>query len=209
MRKSLPAFLLITLSSLSFGINFDKDTIDFTDNNNYIWLINNSSSNITIDTIIFIVDSQKSQYFVNSNLFIDTVKYGGGIFYLNYRYFINLIDTIAFAFYRDYGNIVGVKNNDSISIKHIRIQDNNYGIPEYTGHNIVDTMKMIFISSDHSSDSIYAIVNMRYATNIINFKENVTLRISKDKLSQKHYLLNGKVIDNKSVQNRKLRIIQH
>jgi hypothetical protein len=209
MRKSFSAFLLLTFSSLSFGISFDKDTIDFTNTNNYVWLINNNSSNITVDTIIFIVDSQKTQYFINSNLYIDTAKYDGGTFYRNYRYFVNLIDTIAFAFYRDYGKTVGINNNDSISIKHIRIQDNNYGIPEYTGHNIIDTIKMIFFSSDRSSDSIYAIVNMRYATNIINFNKNVTLRIAKDKLSQKHYLLNGKVIDNKSIQNKKIRIIQH
>jgi hypothetical protein len=209
MKRSHSAFILFIIPSLSFGINFNLDTIDFTDTNNYIWLINNNSSNITIDTIVFTIDSLKTQYFNNSNLLIDTVK-NNGYFSSLYRYFVSIIDTTAFAFYQGYGNIVGINNNDSISIKHIRIQDINYGIPgPYIPHNIIDTIKMKFISSDNSTDSIIAILNMLYTTDVKYINENVKLRNTKGNYPQKYYLLNGKTIDNNTLTKKNIKIIQH
>jgi hypothetical protein len=190
----------------SFSIDLNKDTIDFTDTNEILWLINiNNNQNVIIDTIKLTINNQYFNYFTNSFLYIDTIINNGSIFGRDYRYFLNLKDSTGIAFSRDSNQRIEINNNDSIQIRNIWIQDLLFGIPEYPGHTLSDTIKMIFIASDNSVDSIVARINMRYATNIIFKKNN---KIIKNQYSDKNeYLLNGKLIQSK-LKNKNIIIIK-
>ena len=190
-------FFAVHAEIMAFEIN--KDSVDFTNNSQSICLINHSSSIIRIDTVkLFKVT--KSNIISEMFLSFDTGSYKGrfgpqaSCCYDNAHFNGTMTNDSCIVFDSIYQYDIKIRINPNDSVKLF----NGCLISEVVSTlnkklALLDTLRMVMISSNNERDSIIAIIPPRIVGRISN---KIGTKQYVNNFKTCYYLSNGKMINN-------------
>ena len=189
---------IISIDSLSFYI--DRDSIDYTDKSNYIFLVNNSSDQVIIDSIkIYCSDDLISDppLFLQFSVLKDFGHVAYSIKHLSDSLYLaifswNTGETII------NGNIY-INSNDSLEIRRLNLNTLYSGLAKKNSCQDTSYLKLVFVCSNGDKDSITVNALVKYCSAITNpLKRPHKI---KNTTNNNSYLLNGKIINKDNVLN--------